>query len=253
VYVSRTVAKLTTATVGRTDLTGDDGHKVKVIAVKQSPTTDVSLAKLEEPITDIPFAMLSRKAPKTGSIVRLAGYGLTKDKNQKSLATVMQTGQFKVVSKTRGYLGMKGFAPEKNTSACEHDSGGPYFTQKPDGTAVLVSVVSRGPDCPHSGVDLSGRIDPIISWITGVVGKLPAAPTPPPSPSAKPRASGAPLAGNTNLASNPSTAPQNNTLIRTAFAALVILGVGGVLVLTLTRGRKRKRAYEGSNVRSHRR
>ena len=36
-HVSRPVARLTTATAGRTDLTGTAGHTVKVIAVRQSP------------------------------------------------------------------------------------------------------------------------------------------------------------------------------------------------------------------------
>src|SRR3954469_10063036 len=49
VRVEYPVADLTTATVGRTDLTSTAGHEVKVIAVRQSPTADVSLAQLESP------------------------------------------------------------------------------------------------------------------------------------------------------------------------------------------------------------
>ena len=148
--VSRPVARLTTATVGRTDLTGTDGHEVKVVAVRQSPTTDVALAKIATPITDIEPVQLSKKAPKNGAIVRLAGYGLTNDKDKSSLASWLQTGQFKVVSVSRAFVGVSGKAPRASTSACLNDSGGPYFTQSSGGAAVLVSVVSGGPSCPHA-------------------------------------------------------------------------------------------------------
>nr|BFE72639.1 hypothetical protein GCM10020092_059400 [Actinoplanes digitatis] len=144
----------------------------------QSPTTDVALAKLAGPVTDVTPVVLSSKAPKVGAIVRLAGYGLTEDGDESTLATRLQTGQFEVVSRTRTYLGTTGHAPRANTSPCSHDSGGPYFTQRGDGAAVLVSVVSHGPSCPHSKVDLSGRIDTIRGWITGIAGEPPRRPPP---------------------------------------------------------------------------
>ncbi|MEU4221803.1 trypsin-like serine protease, partial [Actinoplanes sp. NPDC026623] len=208
-HVSRPVARLTTATAGRTDLTGKAGHTVKVIAVRQSPTTDVALAKLETPITDVTPVRLGRKAPRIGMIVRLAGYGLMVDGDESTLATRLQTGQFEVVSRTRGYLGTTGRAPQPTTSPCSHDSGGPYFTQAGDGTAVLVSVVSHGPSCPHSKVDLSGRIDTIYDWITGVAGKP--APAPPskaparaPTKPARSPAAPAPAGPDQTLVSGPS-------------------------------------------------
>jgi secreted trypsin-like serine protease len=259
-HVSRLVARLTTATAGRTDLSGTGGHKVKVIAVRQSPSTDVALAKLDRPITDIAPVRLSRKAPRIGAVVRLAGYGFTTDDDRKRLATKLQTGQFRVVSLARGYVGMTGYAPRRTTSACKHDSGGPYFTQQGDDAAVLVSVVSDGPSCPHSKVDQSGRIDTIAGWITGIVGKP--APTAEPAPATKPAKK---PAGKPAAARSRTPAPDDRALtggtqagtgatpaVRTALAAFVIVGFGAVLVLVLG-NRHRRRGHQRAGVRRHRR
>ncbi|RSM48076.1 trypsin [Actinoplanes sp. ATCC 53533] len=252
-HVSRTVARLTTVTAGRTDLTTKAGSVAKVIAVRQSPSTDVSLAKLDKPITDIAPAQLSRKAPKIGTIVRLAGYGRTVDDDPSSVATHLQTGQFKVASLTRGYIGMTGQAPRRNTSACSQDSGGPYFTQRGD-TAVLVSVVSTGPSCPHKDVDQSGRIDPIVGWITGIVGKPAPATKAPTTPAAKPSsaATGAPSAGNGRTLLSGRQGAEDDPGVRTVLAAFVIVGFGAVLALVLGT-RHRRRGLQRSGVRRHRR
>jgi secreted trypsin-like serine protease len=248
--VSRPVARLTTVTVGRTDLTGTAGHDVKVVAVRQSPTTDVSLAKLSTPITDIEPAQLSSKPPRVGAIVRLAGYGLTGDDDSSSLASRLQTGQFKVVSVTRAYVGMAGHAPRATTSPCAHDSGGPYFTQQADGAAVLVAVVSHGPSCPHTGADLSGRIDPITGWISGIVGKPATTVTskPAPAPSTKPTAS---ASGNPLVSATPKAAVGGKAT-RTAVSAVAVLGFGTAIPLLIGR-RRRSRAYLRNHIRRHRR
>ena len=252
-HVSRTVARLTTATAGRTDLTGTAGHKVKVIAVRQSPSTDVALAKLDKPITDIAPARLNRKAPKVGTIVRLAGYGRTVDDDPGSLVTRLQTGQFKVASLTRGYVGMKGYAPRSTTSPCSQDSGGPYFTQRGDDPAVLVSVVSHGPSCPHSRLDQAGRIDTIAGWITGIVGK-PAPATKAPEAAAKKPSSApasAPAGDDRALVGGDRTGLAADPVIRTALAAFVVIGFGGVLALV--HGNRRRRGYRRGGVQRHRR
>jgi hypothetical protein len=198
---------------------------------------------------------LNRKAPKVGTLVRLAGYGLTVDGDESTLVTRLQTGQFEIVSRTRGYLGTSGRAPNRTTSPCSHDSGGPYFTQRGGGPAVLVAVVSHGPSCPHSKVDLSGRIDTIYDWITGITG--PPAPAATPTTQAPARKAGskpaAPPAGaDPALASGPSGAAGAGTVTRTATAGLVLLGFGGV-VATVLNARGRRRAHRRSRVRGHRR
>src|SRR6185312_10689401 len=69
VRVDRPVADLTTATVGRTDLSGTGGHVATVIAVRQSPTNDLALARIDTSIRDIRPLRLSRSAPKVGDVV----------------------------------------------------------------------------------------------------------------------------------------------------------------------------------------
>lgn len=251
--VSRPVARSTTVTVGRTDLSDTSGHKVKVIAVRQSPTTDVALAKIATPVTDIEPVRLSSKRPRVGAILRLAGYGLTADDDQSTLAKRLQTGQFTVVSVARAYIGVTGHAPRRTTSPCKRDSGGPYFAQQGDGAAVLVAVVSSGPSCPHSKVDQSGRIDTIASWITGIVGKPAATTTSKPATPRKPTASAGPGASpaDTKLVGAAPTAGES-MVTRTAVSAVVILGFGTVIAL-LIGSRRRSRTYVRSGIRRHRR
>ena len=254
-HVSRPVARVTTVTVGRTDLTTTAGHKVKVIAVRQSPTTDVALAKIATPVTDIAPVQLSSKRPKVGAIVRLAGFGLTSDDADAAPASQLQTGQFEIVSVARAYVGMTGHAPKATTSPCKRDSGGPYFTQQGDDPAVLVSVVSRGPDCPHSEVDQSGRIDTIRDWIIGIVGKqVPAASTPSATASKSPAAAGPGATAGARGTGLVSSAPQTGGMLaaETTVSAAVLLGLGTVVAL-LIGSRRRGRAHQRRGVRGHRR
>ncbi|MCO8270484.1 trypsin-like serine protease [Actinoplanes sp. TRM 88003] len=165
--VSRTVADKTIATIGRADLKGKAGFTANVVEVRQHGDADVALARLDKAITAITPLKLNRKKPTDGQKLRLAGFGLTSGTAKKT-ASRLQTGQFEVTSVRKIELGVEGIAPRRTTSACPHDSGGPYFTDaKP---AVVVAVVSRGPRCPHSGADTSTRVDAIAPWILSVVG-----------------------------------------------------------------------------------
>ncbi|MFI7597243.1 S1 family peptidase [Actinoplanes sp. NPDC049681] len=169
-HVSRPVARRTTATVGRADLRSDAGHVATVIAVRQSDSADVALAELDRPITDIPPLRLNRSRPRVGDKLRLTGFGLLNGAATQEPSR-LHTGRFRVTSVQQDVIGLAGAAPRADTSPCPHDSGGPYFSEEADGSAVVVAVVSHGPTCPHTGADLGGRIDTIARWITSVVGK----------------------------------------------------------------------------------
>jgi secreted trypsin-like serine protease len=179
--VSRVVASRTTVTVGRTDLTGADGHTGTVVAVRQNGTADVALARIDTAITDIRPLKIARSRPRVGESVRLTGFGQITPTGSK-LPQRLQTGRFKISSVAKLTVGMVGTSPKSDTSPCPHDSGGPYFTEAADGTATVVGVVSHGPDCPHTGPDTAARIDAIGSWIQSVIGSDLASP----SPSARP-------------------------------------------------------------------
>jgi secreted trypsin-like serine protease len=163
--VGRTVAERTTATVGRADLTGGGGHVVEIVAVRQSDRADVALDEIDTPITDIAPLPPATAAPRAGEVLRLTGFGLT-DGSDPRPTTRLQTGEFTVTSVGDEFVSLSGRAPRPDTSACEHDSGGPYFRTRPGGRAELVAVVSHGPTCPHTGADLSARTDNLTGWIS---------------------------------------------------------------------------------------
>lgn len=162
--VSRLVAARTTATVGRADLTGRQGHEVEAVAVHQAETADVALVEIGAAVTDIAPLRIGTAPPAPGEVVRLTGYGLTAA-GEAAATRRLQTGQFEVGAVGDSLIETSGRAPRASTSPCPHDSGGPYFRQRPDGTAVLVAVVSTGPGCPHPGPDFSARTDNLAGWI----------------------------------------------------------------------------------------
>jgi secreted trypsin-like serine protease len=164
VRVNYPVADLTTATVGRTDLTGTGGHETKVVAVIQSPTADVSLARLETPVTDVRPLRLGHRAPEIGAVVRVTGYGSLTSVNP-TPATRLYTGQMTVVSLSDAVTGMRGYAPQPDTTPCPYDSGAPYFLERGKARPVLVAVVSNGPSCPHTSVENGARTDNLTGWI----------------------------------------------------------------------------------------
>lgn len=163
VRVERPVADVTTATVGRTDLTTAAGQERTVIAVRQSPTTDVAIAQLSAPITDIEPIRLSPVAPAVGAVVQLTGYGATGSVNPVP-ETRLRTGRMSVVGITDSITEMTGHSPESSTTPCPYDSGGPFFVPTAKGPA-LVAVVSNGPSCPHTRVEYAARTDNLRPWI----------------------------------------------------------------------------------------
>jgi secreted trypsin-like serine protease len=167
--VSRLVAARTTATIGRADLDSADGHEVDVVAVRQAKNADVAVAELGAPVTDITPLRVGTTPPAAGEMVRLTGYGLTSDA-ESATTRRLQTGQFVVDRVGNSLLETSGRVPSRGTSPCLHDSGGPYFTERPGETPLLVAVVSSGPGCPHTGGDFSARTDNLSGWITDTIG-----------------------------------------------------------------------------------
>jgi secreted trypsin-like serine protease len=169
VRVERPVADLTTATVGRTDLSGTGGYVATVIAVRQSPTNDVALARIDTTIRDIRPLRISRTGPQVGDVLRLTGYGSVTSTGPVPVNR-LRTGQMAVVSVTATTVGMTGHAPAPDTTPCPFDSGGPFFTEKRRAQPALVSVVSFGPSCPHTLEETTARVDNIASWVHSVIG-----------------------------------------------------------------------------------
>jgi secreted trypsin-like serine protease len=162
--VSGAVPYATTATVGRTDLNTSNGYIVDVVEVRQASRGDVVLAKLATAITDIAPLQVSTTTPKTGTVVRMTGWGATSSADPTPV-THLQTGQFEITRVTGSSALVVGYAPEADTSACVYDSGAPYFRENSDGSFALVSVESDGPACPHSQHETTSRVDRLADWI----------------------------------------------------------------------------------------
>ncbi|WP_433058799.1 trypsin-like serine protease [Dactylosporangium sp. CS-033363] len=160
--VSGAVPYETTATVGRADLKHRTGHVVKVVSVQQAPDGDIAMAKLAQPVYDITPLRVGDKAPKVGDVLRITGWGKLAATDAEP-ATHLQTGQVKVSTVGPVTLGVQGYRPAADTSACEYDSGAPYF----NGDGVLVAVESTGPSCPHAEEETTTRVDPLHDWVKG--------------------------------------------------------------------------------------
>ena len=167
--VDRLVAERTTATVGRTDLRGHHGYVQEVVAVHQADGADVALAELAAPVLGVAPLPVATEPPAMGEVLRLTGYGLTARGGALEPATRLQTGEFTVDEIGDSLLGTSGHTPGPETSPCPHDSGGPYFRERPGHGPELAAVVSTGPGCPHPGPDYSARTDPLAGWITATV------------------------------------------------------------------------------------
>jgi secreted trypsin-like serine protease len=166
--VSGPVPYPTTATIGRTDEADTTGHVVNVVSVLQSPSNDVAVAKLDTAIYDVAPLQITTSQPKKGGILRIIGWGALSDVNP-TPATHLQTGQVKVTDITKTTLGVVGYSPAPNTSACLYDSGAPYFAEPAGLPPLLVSVESFGPNCPHDQVETTARVDNIVNWIENAI------------------------------------------------------------------------------------
>jgi len=107
--------------------------------------------------------------PKKGEILRIAGWGADNSVDPVP-GTHATTGQVQVSTVRTGTVGVHGYAPNPDTSACLYDSGAPYFLERANQAPLLVSVESTGPDCPHNQEETTSRVDNIIAWINQATG-----------------------------------------------------------------------------------
>ena len=149
----------TTATLNTVDLSQSPGEVRTVMRVQQASNTDIALAQLSAPVTDVTPLGLSKAEPTKSELLTLAGWGATSDINPVP-STQLWLGVVKVSSVQPSTVYVVGYAPYADTSACLYDSGAPYVTRPPAGTPLLVSVESTGPNCPHTTPETTARVDP---------------------------------------------------------------------------------------------
>jgi secreted trypsin-like serine protease len=170
--ISGAVPYSTTATLNTNNINSDPGETRSVLRVQQSMSTDVAMAQLSAPVTDVTPLAIAHSRPNTGTVLTLAGWGATSDINPVP-ATNLNLGQMKISSVKTSYVYVVGYAPARNTSACLYDSGAPYFSAPTGASPSLVSVESNGPNCPHTSAETTARTDNIAAWITNVATDIP--------------------------------------------------------------------------------
>jgi secreted trypsin-like serine protease len=166
VPVSGSVPYPTTVTILRDR---DAATVANIVEVRQAPSGDIALARLDSAVTEVAPLELSRWHARQGNVLRVVGWGKT-DPNQTSPGSVPRTGQVTITSVTRTVVKVVGLAPSTTTSACTYDSGAPYFIESPRHRMYLVSVENDGPTCPHSQEETTSRVEYVLPWIAGVIG-----------------------------------------------------------------------------------
>jgi secreted trypsin-like serine protease len=172
VPVSGPVPYVTAATLNTVDVSQSPGEVRNVTYVRQAGTTDIAVARLSAPVTDVTPLALNRATPAPGTVLTIAGWGATTSINP-TPSTRLVTGQVKIQTVNPTTITVVGYHPEPDTSACLYDSGAPYLTTPVGAPPLLVSTESTGPDCPHTSAETTARVDTITTWITTIVPDLP--------------------------------------------------------------------------------
>ncbi|WP_170223952.1 S1 family peptidase [Cellulomonas cellasea] len=157
----------TTATVGRTDLTGTAGHVVRVDRVVPHPDRDVVLAHLASPVTGVAGVPVATTAPVTGEELTVTGFGRT---TTTWVPDTAHAATFTVAAVEAGTIGLQ--ADEPGATICKGDAGGPALRTTAGGAVELVAIhhtASQG-GCLGSTTTAQGatetRVDDLRQWIT---------------------------------------------------------------------------------------
>ena len=94
------------------------------------PRTDIALARLSAPVTDVTPLGLSDTGPAAGAVLTIAGWGATTS-FLPTPRTRLSIGQVKIQTVNPTTITVVGSYPAADTSACLYDSGAPYFTTPP--------------------------------------------------------------------------------------------------------------------------
>ncbi|MER7554823.1 trypsin-like serine protease, partial [Streptomyces anulatus] len=158
----------TTATIGRTDLTGTGGKVVEVTELVSRTDRDLVMAKLAQPVTDIAPLPLADSAPVAGESLRALGYGRTATSwvpDRLHAGTVAVTASdATTVAVTRD-----------GGAICKGDAGGPALREQ-DGKVLLAAVHSTSWQAGCFGSDetrpgaVETRTDNVVDWVTQVRG-----------------------------------------------------------------------------------
>ncbi|MFE4824707.1 trypsin-like serine protease [Streptomyces sp. NPDC056704] len=164
-------AKHTTATIGRSDLSGSDGAVRDIVQLVPRTDRDVVLARLNRPVTNVAPIALANTAPTAGEELKFAGYG----RNKTEWAPLkLHTGALTVDSSAATTATVTG---KGGAAACMGDTGGPVL-RTVNGTPQLVALNSQSYQGGCFGIDavetrtggIAARVDDLGSWVNSAVG-----------------------------------------------------------------------------------
>ncbi|WP_269853124.1 S1 family peptidase [Streptomyces sp. RPT161] len=157
----------TTATIGRTDLTGTTGAVVDVTQLVPRPDRDLVMARLAKPVTGIPALAITSTAPAGGDELTAVGYGRTKDE---WVPNRPHTGAFTIDAPQNTTLAINA-KPGTQAALCKGDTGAPLLRQTSSGGPELAAVATRSwqggcLDSPETRTAaLATRVDDLAAWI----------------------------------------------------------------------------------------
>ncbi|MFB7091222.1 trypsin-like serine protease [Streptomyces sp. NPDC056296] len=163
--------RTTTATIGRSDLSGTAGAVREIVELVPRTDRDVVLARLNRPVAGVAPIALATTAPAAGEELKLAGYGRTKTE---WAPLNLHTGVFSVDSAAVTTATVTG---KDGVSACMGDTGGP-LVRVANGAQQLVGLSSRSYQGGCFGIDATetrtggivARVDDLGSWVESKVG-----------------------------------------------------------------------------------
>ncbi|MGV9244869.1 trypsin-like serine protease [Streptomyces sp. NPDC003710] len=161
----------TTATIGRSDLSGSDGAVRDIVQLVPRTDRDVVLARLNRPVTNVAPITVATTAPAAGEELKFAGYGRTKTE---WAPLKLHTGALTVDSAAATSATVTG---KDGAAACMGDTGGPVV-RTAGGTPQLVALSSQSYQGGCFGIDASetrtggiaARVDDLASWVTSTAG-----------------------------------------------------------------------------------
>ncbi|MFE3548269.1 S1 family peptidase [Streptomyces kronopolitis] len=161
----------TVATIGRTDMSGEEGQTADIVELVPRADRDVVMARLAKPVTGITPVTVAAKAAAQGETLRVTGYGRTEDEWAPER---LHSAEFTVKAADTTSLKIDGADPA-NAAICAGDTGGPAF-RTVSGRPELVALNSTswqagcfGADAAETRRDAtSTRVDDIAAWVQQV-------------------------------------------------------------------------------------
>lgn len=161
-----------TATVGRANLTTNDGHVADIVNLVPRTDRNLVLARLAFPATGVPTIPIAGTRPE-GPTLRAAGYGRTATEWVPDVAHVASFAVGEVGATTVALT-----AGTADASICKGDSGGPVFQSAGDQASLYaINNTSWQRGCLGSTETRDGatatRLDDIKRWIEQNTRELP--------------------------------------------------------------------------------